>query len=163
MNGMKTAGVFLAAVLFAVVTALSLHAATTQKNTGKATAGGTVDKSSRGGLGMPVLTGDVWQKMSQDSKVAFIWGFGHVVTIEDNLMEKYPELRRDNFSKKATEGMGNVPMNEVVARVDRFYSDHPEQIKEPVTRVIWDTMIRPNLKTGIAGRPLAKNSTTSPK
>jgi hypothetical protein len=45
-------------------------------------------------------------------------------------------------------------MNEVVARVDRYYEMHPNEIDKPVTSVLWDTMIRPNIKTGIAGHPL---------
>jgi len=105
-------------------------------------------------LGMPVLKGDIWQKMTHDSKVAFIWGFGHVVSIEYYLMEKFPELKRDSFVPKVVEGMANTPMNEVVVRVDRYYEMHPDQIDKPVTNAIWDTMIKPNIKTGIAGRTL---------
>ena len=105
-------------------------------------------------LGMPVLKGDLWKKMSHDEKVAFIWGFGHVVSIEHSLMEKFPELKRDSFVAKAVVGMDNTPMNEVVSRVDRYYEMHPEDIEKPVTSVLWDTMIKPNIKTGIAGRPL---------
>src|SRR4030042_4227631 len=56
-------------------------------------------------LGMPILNGDLWQKMTHDTKVAFIWGFGHVVSIEQYLMEKYPELKRDSFVAKVVEGM----------------------------------------------------------
>jgi len=108
-------------------------------------------------LGMPVLKGDLWQKMTHDSKVSFVWGFGHVVSIEFYLMEKFPELRRDSFVSKVVEGMANTPMNEVVDRVDRYYVMHPDQIEKPVTNVLWDTMIKPNIKTGIAGRPLNKN------
>ncbi|MCX5811293.1 MAG: hypothetical protein NT178_01930 [Proteobacteria bacterium] len=107
-------------------------------------------------LGMPVLKGDLWQKMTHDSRVAFIWGFGHVVSIEHYLMEKFPELKRDSYVSKVVEGMANTPMNEVVDRVTRYYDMHPDQIEKPVTNVLWDTMIRPNIKTGIAGRPLNK-------
>lgn len=105
-------------------------------------------------LGMPVLSGEIWQKMAHDSKVAFIWGVGHVVTIEQYLMEKYPELKRDSFVVKVVEGMADVPMNEVVARVDKHYQEHPDELDEPVMKIIWKTMIKPNLKTGIAGRPI---------
>jgi len=105
-------------------------------------------------LGMPMLKGDVWLKMTHDSKVAFIWGFGHVVTIENTVMDKYPELKREGFVTKAAEGMNNIPMNEVVAIIDSYYSSNADKIEEPVTKVIWDTMIRPNIQTGIAGRPL---------
>jgi len=115
-----------------------------------------VEKGLEDSLGMPILRGDLWQKMTHDSKVAFVWGFGHVVSIEFYLMEKYPELKRDSFVPKVVEGMANTPMNEVVARVDRFYEMHPDQIEKPVTSILWDEMIKPNIKTGIAGRPLDK-------
>ena len=113
-----------------------------------------VEKGLDESLGMPVLKGDLWKKMNHDEKVAFIWGFGHVVSIEYSLMEKFPELQRDSFVAKAVVGMDNTPMNEVVDRVDRYYEMHPEDIDKPVTSVLWDTMIKPNIKTGIAGRPL---------
>ena len=115
-----------------------------------------VEKGLEDSLGMPILRGDLWQKMTHDSKVAFVWGFGHVVSIEFYLMEKYPELKRDSFVPKVVEGMANTPMNEVVARVDRFYEMHPDQIEKPVTSILWDEMIKPNIKTGIAGRPIEK-------
>lgn len=105
-------------------------------------------------LGMPTLKGDVWQKMSNDSKTAFIWGFGHVVSIEQHLMEKFPELKRDSFIAKVVEGMADMPMEKVISRVDDYYSANPNQIETPVTSVIWDLMIKPNIKMGIAGRPL---------
>jgi len=105
-------------------------------------------------LGMPVLKGDVWQKMTHDSKVAFIWGFGHVVSIEQHLMEKFPELKRDSFVAKVVEGMADIPIDNVIARVDDYYGANPAKIESPVTNVIWDLMIKPNIKTGIAGRPL---------
>src|SRR4030042_7120420 len=115
-----------------------------------------IEKNLDESLGMPVLKGDLWHKMAHDTKVAFIWGFGHVVSIEQYLMGKYPELKRDSFVPKVVEGMANTPMNEVVARVDRYYEMHPDQITKPVTSVLWDEMIKPNIKTGIAGRRLAK-------
>ena len=113
-----------------------------------------VEKGLDESLGMPVLKGDLWKKMTHDEKVAFIWGFGHVVSIEHSLMEKFPELKRDSFIAKAVVGMDNTPMNKVVDRVDRYYEMHPEDLAKPVTSVLWDTMIKPNIKTGIAGRPL---------
>jgi hypothetical protein len=115
-----------------------------------------VEQGLEDSLGMPVLKGDLWQKMTHDSKVAFIWGFGHVVSIEHYLMEKFPELKRDSFVAKVVEGMANTPMNEVVDRVDRYYAMNPDQIEMPVTSVLWDSIIKPNIKTGIAGRPLDK-------
>lgn len=105
-------------------------------------------------LGMPILKGDVWQKMTHDSKVAFIWGFGHVVSIEQDFMEKFPELKRESFVAKVVEGMADIPMTQVVARIDEYFAANQDKGQTPVTNVIWDLMIKPNIKTGIAGRPL---------
>jgi hypothetical protein len=105
---------------------------------------------------MPLLKGDMWIKMDQDSKVAFVWGAGHVVTIEEVVMQKYPELKRDGFVMKVVEATTNSPMkmNDVVAVVDKFYQTNPDKLDVPVMRVIWDTVIKPNIKMGIAGRPI---------
>lgn len=113
-----------------------------------------IEKRLDDSLGMPILKGDLWQQMTHDSKIGFIWGFGHVVSIEHFLMEKYPELKRDSFVEKVVEGMDNIPMNEVIVEVDRYYETHPDEMDKPVTSVLWDTLIRPNIKTGIAGRQL---------
>ncbi|MBF0549856.1 MAG: hypothetical protein HQK60_04920 [Deltaproteobacteria bacterium] len=160
MNRLKMVGIYLVVALFVGFTVCSFEVPAEEKSPEQKAQQKADRKDMEKGLqetlGMPVLTGDVWQKMTPDSKVAFIWGFGHVVTIEQHLMHKFPELKRDSFVPKVVEGMAGIPMNDVVARVDKYYSDNPDQIKEPVTKAIWVTMIRPNIKTGIAGRPLKK-------
>jgi len=108
------------------------------------------------GFSAPLLNGDLWQGMDQNSKVAFIWGAGHVVAIEKELAVRYPELKVENFSAKVAEGIVGVPMNDIVAQVDAFYKANPAKLNVPVMRVIWDSLIKPKLKTGIAGRPLQK-------
>ncbi len=115
-----------------------------------------VNKELEKDVGMPILDGDLWVKMTPDSKVAFVWGIWHVVSIEHYLMGKYPDLKRDNFSAKVIEGSSNTPMtmNEVVTLIDKYYQANPDQIEKPVTAVIWSTMVKPNIKTGIDGRPL---------
>jgi len=105
---------------------------------------------------MPLLRGDMWIKMDPDSKVAFIWGAGHIVTIEEVIMQKHPELHRDSFIMKVVEASTKSPMkmNDVVALIDKFYLENPDKLDTPVMRVIWDTLIKPNIKTGIAGNPI---------
>jgi hypothetical protein len=105
-------------------------------------------------MGVKLLTGTIWQKATQDEKVAFVWGFCHVVTIEQGLMETFPQLKVENFSAKVVEGMAGMKMNDIVRKVDEYYAANSSQIEAPVVRVIWDTVIKPNLKTGVAGRPL---------
>lgn len=105
---------------------------------------------------MPVLKGDTWMTMNEDSKIAFIWGVGHVVTIEQVLMERYPDQKRDTFVMKVVEASNASPatMTQVAAAIDKFYTDNPDKLDTPVMAVIWDTMVKPNITTGIAGQPL---------
>ena len=104
--------------------------------------------------GMTILTGDVWQTMSMDSKVAFVWGIGHAVTIEQDLAARYPELKAEDFSAKFSEGMAGTSINDVVKTVDAYYEARPADLNVPVVKVIWDEMIKPDLKTGVAGKPI---------
>ena len=102
----------------------------------------------------PLLTGKTWINMSQDQKTAYIWGAGDVIDLEQEIMEIHPELKRESFVTKAVEGIGDVKINDIVSTVDSFYKDNPDKVNLSVIRVVWDTMIKPNIKTGIAGKPL---------
>ena len=102
----------------------------------------------------PLLTGRTWINMSQDQKTAYIWGAGDIIDLEQEIMEIYPELKRDSFVSKAVEGIGDVTINDIVSTVDSYYRVNPDKINLSVIRVVWETMIKPNIKTGIAGKPL---------
>ena len=88
--------------------------------------------------------------------MAFIWGLWHTVAIEHYLMNKYPDLKKENFSLKVFEGSGKsaLTMNQVVAMIDQYYQTNPDHIDKPVVGVLWHTVVRPNITTGIDGRPL---------
>ncbi len=102
-----------------------------------------------------LLRGDVWQSMNQDEKVAFLWGAGQVVRVENEIMAAMPQLKVENFSAKVAEGLSNkITANNLIKNIDNYYNAHPEKNSMPVMLVIWDTTIKPNLKTGIGGRPL---------
>lgn len=105
---------------------------------------------------MPVLTGRQWETMRPDSKVAFVWGIGHVVTIEEHVVQRHPELKRQGFLAKLAEGLRGVPMTTIVGDIDAYYQKYPEDLDLPVMRVIWSQLVRPKLRTGIGGQPLSE-------
>ena len=111
---------------------------------------------------MPLLKGSLWVKADRNAKVGFVWGAAHIILIEKVLMEEVPELRVENFCAKVIEarqarlsaGTAALTINDVVNQIDQYYKDHPDQLEVPVLRVIWDVAVKPNIKTGIGGRPL---------
>ncbi len=103
---------------------------------------------------MPVLTGEQWQTLQQETKIAFIWGIGHVVTIEEHVMQRHPELQRKGFVAKLAEGLKGIPMKTIVQEVDDYYQSNPDDLDLPVMRVIWAKMVKPKLTSGVADRPI---------
>lgn len=104
---------------------------------------------------MPVLTGVEWQSLQPETKMAFILGIGHVVTIEENVIGRHPELKRKGFVAKLAEGLEGVPMDGIIQSVDTFYAKNPDDLGLPVMGVIWQQIVKPKLKAGIADRPFA--------
>jgi hypothetical protein len=51
---------------------------------------------------MPVLNGNLWQKMTEDSKIAFIWGMWQTIAVENYLMQKYPDLKSESPGVRST-------------------------------------------------------------
>jgi len=102
---------------------------------------------------MPLLRGDTWLKMTHDEKVAFVWGMGHVITMERESSEKYPELKNVSIAVMMAKGLAGMPMNEVVSTVDGFYKANPSQSIDPVVKVIWDTIVASKLEPGSTDTP----------
>ncbi len=99
---------------------------------------------------MPVLKGDTWMKMSDDEKISFIWGAGHIVSIQEVLARDNTELKKSNhFVNKIMEARGNKPMtmNEVAKHVDDYYQANPDKLDKPVVEVIWTETVVPRLST----------------
>lgn len=102
---------------------------------------------------MPVLTGIVWQTMTANEKVAFVWGIGHVVTIEWQAVKMHPDLKQDDLAAKLAEGLIGMSMNDIVRGIDGYYKDNPDDLEAPVMAVIWDEMVAPKIKAGVGNLP----------
>ena len=99
---------------------------------------------------MPVLKGDTWVKMSDDEKISFIWGAGHIVSIQEVLARTNPELKKSNhFVNRIVEAHNNKPMtmSEVAKYVDDYYQANPGKLDKPVIEVIWYGTVVPRTKT----------------
>ena len=101
---------------------------------------------------MPVLKGDTWQKMSHDEKVAFVWGVGHMLSIERNFVAIRPGKGAAGLSCTLAEGLAGISMNDIVSDIDTFYRENQDDLAAPVIAVIWDEIAQPRLKKDTATR-----------
>jgi hypothetical protein len=72
-----------------------------------------------------LLSGELWQTMSPDTKVAYILGIGNLVDFETVLAEPPPPERK-SFFPWLVKGMSGKSVNEVIKTVDVYYKEHPD-------------------------------------
>lgn len=102
---------------------------------------------------MPLLDGEVWQAMTSSEKIAFIWGIGHVVTMEREAAEQRPQLKKAGLAAKMAEGLSGMPMNEIINMINGYYTDNPGSLSDPVMKVLWDRVVKPRIKAGFVEDP----------
>ena len=87
-----------------------------------------------------LLTGDLWQTMSPDAKVAFVWGIGNLV---ERAQTGPAPVGGKSFIPYLVKGLSGNSINEVVRQVDTYYDAHPDQAKRPVVDAIFQAVVLP--------------------
>ncbi len=108
-----------------------------------AVAGGKILESAE--PAPPLLTGELWQTMSPNAKVAFVWGIGNLVEYE-RAQAGPPPAGSKSFIPFLVKGLSGKPINEVVHQVDAYYAAHPDQLRRPVVDAIFQAVVLPALK-----------------
>ena len=93
-----------------------------------------------------LLTGELWQQMSADTKVAYIWGIGNLVEYERALMVT-PPAESKSFFPLLIKGLSGKPINDVVRQIDAYYQTHPDQLQRSVVDAMFQAVVLPTLKT----------------
>lgn len=101
----------------------------------------------------PLLTGELWQTLAPDAKVAFVWGIGNLVEFERAQTEPSPAGSK-SFIPFLIKGLSGKPLNEVVRQVDAYYQAHPDQLTRPVVEVIFRAVVLPALRAEEKGGPV---------
>lgn len=91
-----------------------------------------------------LLTGEVWQTLSPDAKLAFVWGVGNLLEFE-RTRASTAEPSPQSFIPFLVEGLKGKPIADVVAQIDRYYAAHPAEIKRPVIDAIFQAVVLPEI------------------
>lgn len=97
-----------------------------------------------------LLTGQLWQTMSPDAKVAFVWGIGSLVEYERAQASASP-MGTKSFIPFLIKGLKGKSIDEVVRLVDAYYQTYPDQIQRPVMDVIFQAVVLPTLTVETEG------------
>ena len=80
---------------------------------------GSWDAVAAAGPEAQFLTGEVWQTMLPDAKVAYILGIGNLVDFEYATAETPPQAR-DSFLPWLVKGLSGRPNNTVLEKVNTY-------------------------------------------
>lgn len=92
-----------------------------------------------------LLTGQLWQTLSPDAKVAFVWGIGNLVEFE-RVQAGAPPAGTKSFIPFLVNGLKGKSIDEVVGLVDAYYRNHPDQLQRPVVDAIFQAAVLPTLR-----------------
>jgi hypothetical protein len=92
-----------------------------------------------------LLTGEVWQRMSPDAKVAFVWGISNLVEYERQLRDTPPAESR-SFLPSLIQGLQGKTINDIVRQLDAYYQTHSDQRQLPVINAIFQAVVIPSLR-----------------
>ena len=101
-----------------------------------------------------IVTGELWLASKQEEKLAYVLGIESAIYIEHMINKKAlesaggthaPLHNLSPFEKGWAKVFENMTRKEIVARVDSWLADHPDQHKKAVLAIIWYELIAPNL------------------
>lgn len=93
----------------------------------------------------PDLDGTIWLKSSSLEKRAFLYGAGSAFVLEYSIRTKHNE-QPSKFVQGWVDVLKDKTWAELEKSLDTYYANNPDKLSEHVFSVMWNTMIKPNLK-----------------
>jgi len=95
---------------------------------------------------LTIVTGEHWMGAELDEKRAYLFGVGNVLEIEQAMNgDDYASMHGRSIVPVLLEGLSDMSIADVVVQLDKFYTDHPDQIKRPVLEVLYIDMALPRM------------------
>jgi hypothetical protein len=95
---------------------------------------------------LTIVNGEHWMSASLEQKRSYLFGIGNLLEIEQAMAgDDYQSMRGRSIVPVLLEGLSGVSIADMVAQLDEFYADHPDQIKRPVIGVLYIEMALPRL------------------
>jgi hypothetical protein len=93
-----------------------------------------------------IVNGEHWTSSSLEQKRAYLFGIGNVLEIEQAMAgDEYEARRGRSIIHVLLDGLSGTPIADIVTQLDKFYTDHSDQINRPVIEVLYLEMALPNL------------------
>ena len=92
---------------------------------------------------VPMAEGVLWIASSNVEKTAYLVGAGNMMEVEYVVQQQSenPGAFEDSSIQRYWDGVADESLDDMIAAIDSFYADNPDQMTVPVLMVIWNTFV----------------------
>ena len=93
-----------------------------------------------------LATGEHWINASREQKVAYLFGIGNTLEIEQAMHGNNPPevIRGNSIVPVMIGGLSHFTTTNVREMLDQWYETHPDQLKRPIIEVLYIEFALPN-------------------
>jgi hypothetical protein len=96
---------------------------------------------------LEIINGGHWVSSSMEQKRAFLFGVGNMLEIEEAMAgDNYEAMRGHSIMHVLLEGLSGISIADLVVQLDKYYAEHPKNMKKAVIEVLYVDMAKANLK-----------------
>ena len=94
-----------------------------------------------------IVTGEHWTTASRDEKVAYLFGIGNMLEIEQAMQGKNPAklIRDHSLVPVLIKGLSGLSTNKLREKLDQWYKKRPGQLNRSVIEVLYTEFALPNI------------------
>ena len=94
-----------------------------------------------------IVTGAHWTTSSRDEKVAYLFGIGNMLEVEQAMQGKNPSrhIRNNSIVPVLIEGLKGTSITKVREMLDHWYEKNPGQRNRSVIEVLYTEFAIPNI------------------
>jgi len=94
-----------------------------------------------------LLTGEHWVTASEVEKVAYLFGLGNMLEVEQAMHGKDPaeKVSKNSIVPVLIDGLSHLSTRNVREMLDEWYGTNPDQLKRPVIDVLYFEFALPNI------------------
>lgn len=96
---------------------------------------------------VPLVTGEHWTLSTEQSKRVYLIGIANAYQVEQAYQGDNPAFASQTVVPSFAKGLKGQTLDSVRATLNRWYAEHPDQLKRPVIEAIWYEIVQPQLKT----------------
>jgi len=95
---------------------------------------------------VPLVTGEHWTKSTEQLKKAYLIGIANALQVEFAYEGNNPPPDSQSVVPRFAKGLKGHTLDTVREALDKWYADHPDQLRRPVVETIWFELVVPGLK-----------------